>query len=91
MHKLDLQSDADVELQAGHEECRLLLLQGKPIGEPVSQYGPFVMNTQDEIMQAMTDYQSTRFGGWPWERPDPVHTGKNRFARHADGTIEEAE
>lgn len=91
MHKVVLQSDADVELQAGHKECRLMLLQGKPIGEPVSQYGPFVMNTQDEIMQAMTDYQNTRFGGWPWTRPDPVHTGKGRFAKHADGRIEEAE
>lgn len=91
LHKIDLQPDADVNLAAGSEECRLLLLQGRPIGEPVSQYGPFVMNTQEEIMQAMTDYQTTRFGGWPWTRPDPVHTGKKRFARHADGKIEEAE
>lgn len=90
MHKVDLQSDVEVVLQAGNEECRFLMLQGKPINEPVSQYGPFVMNTQSEIMQAMADYQRTRFGGWPWNRSDPVHTGKARFAKHADGRVEDA-
>ena len=91
MHKVDLQPEEGVVLQAGSEECRFLMLQGRPIREPVSQYGPFVMNTQAEIMQAMTDYQTTRFGGWPWTRSDPVHIGKKRFAKHANGQIEEAE
>ena len=59
------------------------LAQGKPIGETVSQYGPFVMNTQQEIMQTMEDYRRTQFGGWPWEDNDPVHGAENRrFARY---------
>ena len=83
---------AAVELQAGEDGADILLLQGKPIGEPVVQYGPFVMNTQAQIGEALRDYQRTRFGGWPWDRDDPVHPReRGRFARHADGRVEEAD
>ena len=47
-----------VEVLAGSEGARFLLLAGRPLGEPVAQYGPFVMNTRDEIEQAIRDYQS---------------------------------
>ncbi|MDB5929742.1 MAG: Pirin domain protein [Polaromonas sp.] len=86
---IELRADAAAELVNGAEEAEFLLLQGRPIGEPVVQYGPFVMNTQAEIRQTMADYQRTRFGGWPWPDSAPVHgTEPARFAIHPDG-IEE--
>jgi len=49
-----------VRIAAGEAGVKLLFLAGKPIGEPVVQYGPFVMNTVEEIEQAIRDYQSGR-------------------------------
>lgn len=87
---VELEADTDVVLESGATEARILLLQGKPINEPVISYGPFVMNTKEEINQAFEDYHQTQFGGWPWGRYDQVHPReKGRFAKHADGTIEE--
>ena len=75
------------QLESGEEPLRLLWLQGKPIGEPVAKYGPFVMNTQAEIEQVMGEFRTTQFGGWPWQYQDPVHQrDAGRFARFPDGT-----
>jgi quercetin 2,3-dioxygenase len=69
-----------------------LVLQGRPIAEPVAQHGPFVMTTRAEIQQAFVDYQRTRYGGWPWPSDAPVHPrDAGRFARHADGRVEQIE
>ena len=88
-HLVDVRSDASLALEAGPSETEILMLQGRPIAEPVAQYGPFVMNTRAEIQQAFSDYQRTQFGGWPWPSVDPVHgREEGRFARHASGRVE---
>ena len=82
--------DEPVTVTAGPDGAEVLVLQGRPIGEPVAQYGPFVMNDRAGIEQALVDYQTTGFGGWPWPTDDPVQPrDAGRFARHADGRLEE--
>lgn len=88
---VELRADAEARLENGPDEGQVLVLQGRPIGEPVAQHGPFVMNSTTEIQQAFADYRRTRFGGWPWPSDGPVHGREDgRFARHADGRIERA-
>lgn len=87
---IELAAHAPVELvNGGAAKAEFLMLQGRPIAEPVVQHGPFVMNTELEVRQAFADYQRTQFGGWPWPDREPVHGPEpTRFARHADGRIE---
>jgi redox-sensitive bicupin YhaK (pirin superfamily) len=59
--ELALLSQGDsLELTAGADPARLILLAGRPLGEPIVRYGPFVMNTNDEVRQAFLDYQNGR-------------------------------
>jgi redox-sensitive bicupin YhaK (pirin superfamily) len=84
-----LDASAEVKLKNQGAPAEFLMLQGRPIGAPVFQMGPFVMNSAEELRQAVDDYRRTQFGGWPWIGPDPVHDrSEGRFALHADGKVE---
>ncbi|WP_394749289.1 pirin family protein [Spongiimicrobium salis] len=89
-HGIALDAEASFSFTNGAAPSHFLLLQGKPIKEPVAKYGPFVMNTDKEIQQAMQEYRLTQFGGWPWPHADNVHDReKGRFAKYPDGTLVE--
>jgi redox-sensitive bicupin YhaK (pirin superfamily) len=58
---LDNAADADGVRIKASQDSRLLLIAGRPLGEPIAQYGPFVMNTQEELHQAVEDFRAGRF------------------------------
>lgn len=85
-HRIILDPTQDFSLKNGKKSARLLLLQGKPIGERVLQNGPFVGNSRQDIEDGINRFRQTEFGGWPWERPDNIHNAENkRFAKFPDG------
>lgn len=90
MHVVKLKASEETTINNGGQPAQFLMLQGKPIGEPVATYGPFVMNSNQEIQEVMMEYQRTEFGGWPWPSHANTHDpSKGRFAKHADGRVEE--
>lgn len=86
---VEVKADQTASLRnEGNALIEVLVLQGKPIGEPVVARGPFVMNSERELNQAIRDYQRTEFGGWPWPTAQHTHGNKGRFAQHPDGRVE---
>ncbi|CAE7514214.1 PRN1 [Symbiodinium sp. CCMP2592] len=84
--RLKLRPDADTEIAAEDGPIEVLVLQGRDIGEPVVQHGPFVGNSREDISKAFRDYQTTEFGGWPWKSSALAHGPERpRFAKYASG------
>lgn len=88
-HLIEAKAGEAIDIKNGSTEAYFLILEGKPINEPVVQHGPFVMNTAEEIRETMKEYGKTQFGGWPWSEREVVHPReKGRFALHSDGREE---
>ena len=87
--KIKVDPSVELVLTAGSAgPAEILILQGREIGEPVVQHGPFVGNTQQDIMAAFSDYQRTGFGSWPWDSESMAFAKeRGRFAKYADGTL----
>jgi redox-sensitive bicupin YhaK (pirin superfamily) len=85
-HFVELDPKMEIQIKNGSKEGYFLFLQGRPINEPIIQYGPFVANSKGELQETMQEYQRTQFGGWPWASSDPVHDrSKGRFSKTTDG------
>lgn len=88
-HLLIYSSDTHTVISA-LEDTTLMVFVGREIQETVAAYGPFVMNTQEEIMQAYKDFEETEFGGWPWPSSEPsIDRLKGRFSSYGGGKFEQ--
>eukprot|EP00439_Symbiodinium_sp_Y106_P026860 s2923_g3.t1 len=81
--RLKLRPDADTEIAAEDGPIEVLVLQGRDIGEPVVQHGPFVGNSREDISKAFRDYQTTEFGGWPWKSSQAAEEAEAKLAATA--------
>ena len=86
---IEVRPEQDVEIKNGDSNTFLLILEGKPMREPVVQHGPFVANSPEEIREVMREYGKTQFGGWPWQETEMAHAkSRGRFALHSNGKEE---
>ena len=86
MHQIKADPIQELTLKNGEQPAKLLLLEGKPMNEPVVQHGPFVGNSRKDIETAFMNYQQTQFGGWPWPTSEHTHDADaKRFALYPDG------
>lgn len=82
-------SDEEVTLVAT-KDTEFMVFTGKEIKEEIVAYGPFVMNTRQEIVEAYEDFEINQFGGWPWENDQPkIEADKGRFSVFNKGSEHE--
>lgn len=84
-----LNKDAIVLDNSGTKEVKVLVLQGVPIGQPVVARGPFVLNTESELLETYRDFQAHGYGKWPWPSREQTYGDSPRFAQYPDGRREE--
>ncbi len=60
--RFDSENAGEMKLKAGKKDIRVVMIFGKPLKEPIAKYGPFVMNTQQELQEAFNDYKMAKNG-----------------------------
>ena len=89
MHRIIMNPAESLTLKNGKVKSEILLLQGKPIEEPVVKHGPFVANSREGIEEGFSRYRENEFGGWPWPKHEQVHDKTSpRFAQFPDGSVQ---
>ncbi|MGX6977704.1 pirin family protein [Vagococcus elongatus] len=79
-------SDSEITFTA-EEDSEFMVFIGKEIKEEIYAYGPFVMNTKAEVVQAYEDFRKNQFGGWPWSSSAPtIPSDKGRFSVYDKGS-----
>lgn len=87
MHHIKAEASEEFIINNSSQKAQFLLLEGKPIGEPVVKHGPFVGNSRKDIEDAFMRFQQDQFGGWPWPSYEHTHEAeRHRFAKYPDGT-----
>ena len=87
--RFKLEGDKEVTLTNGDSEGTFWLLEGKPIGEKMSSFGPAVLRTDKEVREALQYIRKEEFNNWPWDLIDKFHPkGTERFIRFSDGREE---
>lgn len=88
-HLVDLDATRpSVITNSGEQKVRILILQARPIEAPVVMRGPFVLNTNEQMIETILRYQSDGFGGWPWPTNAHTHGDEGRFIRYPDSRRE---
>lgn len=82
-----LNPNEDISIQNGDSLGKILFLQARPILEPIVNYGPFVMNTREEIYQAIADYNAQKFGKWEFDSFEPTHAKRERFVEYPNAKL----
>ncbi|MCL2148871.1 MAG: pirin family protein, partial [Methanomassiliicoccaceae archaeon] len=87
--RLKLRGGEDVTFANGGSDGTYWLLEGEPIGERMSSFGPVILGSDKEVRAAMNHIRENEYGSWPWDLVDKFHPkGTGRFARFSDGREE---
>jgi redox-sensitive bicupin YhaK (pirin superfamily) len=87
--RLKLKGDEDITMVNGDSEGTFWLLEGEPIGEKMSSFGPVILDSDRSVRDAMNHIRNEEFDNWPWDLIDKFHPkGTERFISFSDGREE---